>query len=375
MIAKLKRLLKEAPIEMRRVIRGWYPDFVTSARVSALGRQVPVFMFHSDPKEVLAEQLAYLADNGYRSLRLSEFMAFLSGELDLKAPSVVLSWDDGDRSWYRDVYPLLKRFGFCGIGFVVTSRIAEKAPSGEGSGWLSWEEVREMDAEGVMDIHSHSHLHNRMFVTDRLADFFRPEMDINPLHLDLPWIYQDGRLLMIDSFGAPLFDTASALSDFPVFLDDERVRKACIDWANQPGRDKQIGETRRSLPGVYREASGRFGKGRFETPQEQRQRISSDLAESRKTLADRLGKRSDFFCLPYGEGGRTVVETAMQQKWQGMFWVCRPDRRTNRPGDSPWFIPRLKNDYIFRLPGRGRKSLSEIWGAKWRRRMARNHIY
>ena len=375
MIAKLKRLLQEAPIEMNRVLRGWYPDFVTSSRASGLGRQVPVFMFHIDPKEVIAEQLAYLAENGYRSLRLSEFIAFLNGELDLKTPSVVLSWDDGDRSWFRDVYPLLKRFGFCGIGFVVTSRMVEKASSGEGPGWLSWEEVRRMDADGVMDIHSHAHLHSRVFVTDRVVDFFRPEMDINPLHLDLPWVYQDGQLRMIGSPGAPLFDTASALSDFPMFLDNEHVRKVCIDWATQNGRSMPAGDLGRRLRCVYREASSRLGKGRFESWEEQRQRIACDLAESRKTLADRLGKRSHFLCLPYGEGGRTVVETAMQQQWQGMFWVCRPDRRTNRPGDSPWFIPRLKNDYIFRLPGRGRKSLWTIWGAKWRRRMARNHIY
>ncbi|WP_028323444.1 polysaccharide deacetylase family protein [Desulfatirhabdium butyrativorans] len=375
MIGKLKRLLLEAPIEIRRVLRGWYPDFVTSDRVSTLGRQVPVFMFHSDPKEVVAEQLAYLADNGYRSLRLSEFMAFLNGELDLKAPSVVLSWDDGDRSWFRDVYPLLKRFGFCGIGFVVTSRIAENTSSEEGPGWLSWEEIRQMEAEGVMDIQSHGHLHNRVFVTDRVVDFFRPETDINPLHLDLPWVYQDGRLRMIDSPGAPLFDTASALSDWPMFLDNEHVRTICIDWAAQNSRGMPVSDMGRRLRSVYREASSRFGKGRFESLTEQRQRIAFDLAESRKTLADRLGKQSDVICLPYGEGGRTVVETAMQQQWQGLFWVCRPDRRTNRPGDSPWFIPRLKNDYIFRLPGRGRKSLPEIWSAKWRRRMARNHIY
>jgi hypothetical protein len=47
----------------------------------------------------------------------------------------------------------------------------------------------------------------------------------------------------------------------------------------------------------------------------------------------------------------------------------------NRPGNDPYFIPRLKDDYIMRLPGKGRQSLSELFLMKIRRRSMMTNIY
>jgi hypothetical protein len=50
-------------------------------------------------------------------------------------------------------------------------------------------------------------------------------------------------------------------------------------------------------------------------------------------------------------------------------------RNSNRVGDSPFGIPRVKDDYIFRLPGEGRRPLLEIFLAKLRRRTRQLDIY
>ena len=50
---------------------------------------VPVFMYHRVTPDRLEQQLKFLHDNGYRTLRLDEFIAFLHGDLSLQAAAVL----------------------------------------------------------------------------------------------------------------------------------------------------------------------------------------------------------------------------------------------------------------------------------------------
>jgi hypothetical protein len=57
------------------------------------------------------------------------------------------------------------------------------------------------------------------------------------------------------------------------------------------------------------------------------------------------------------------------------FCAYIPDKPINKSGGDPCKIVRLKDDYIFRLPGKGRKSLLEIFLRKFRRRLKRESVY
>jgi hypothetical protein len=46
-----------------------------------------------------------------------------------------------------------------------------------------------------------------------------------------------------------------------------------------------------------------------------------------------------------------------------------------QPGGDPFAIPRIKDDYLFRLPGKGRHSLASVFGHKLIRRMTKREIY
>ncbi len=100
-------------------------------------------------------QLEWLARNHYRVLRLRDLSGFLSGKEPLPQRSVVITIDDGYESVYRHAYPALKKFGFTATLFVYTDFVGTR----DG---LSWAQLQEMAASGVIDIQAHSKTHRNL---------------------------------------------------------------------------------------------------------------------------------------------------------------------------------------------------------------------
>lgn len=100
-------------------------------------------------------QLTYLQKNGYRVVRLADLQDFLEGRRQLPKKAVVITFDDGHASSYQYAYPLLKKHGFAATYFLYTDFIG----SSEG---LSWSQIREMAASGLIDFQSHSKSHSNL---------------------------------------------------------------------------------------------------------------------------------------------------------------------------------------------------------------------
>ena len=100
-------------------------------------------------------QLEWLARNHYKVLRLRDLNGFLAGKEPLPQRSVVITIDDGYESVYRHAYPALKKFGFTATLFVYTDFVGTR----DG---LSWAQLQEMAASGVIDIQAHSKSHRNL---------------------------------------------------------------------------------------------------------------------------------------------------------------------------------------------------------------------
>jgi peptidoglycan/xylan/chitin deacetylase (PgdA/CDA1 family) len=98
------------------------------------------------------EQMRYLKANGYRVISLSEFVEFMRQTRQLPQKSVVLTFDDGYRSFRQYAYPILKELGFTATLFVYTDYV------GAGRNALSWQDLRDLSAEGF-DVEAHSKSH------------------------------------------------------------------------------------------------------------------------------------------------------------------------------------------------------------------------
>ncbi len=113
----------------------------------------------------LARQFTWLKENGYVSITIDDLLAAGRGERPLPERAVLLTFDDGYRGMYRQVFPLLKAFDFHAVIALVGSwqetPMSGKVSYGEDrvprEYFLRWEEIREMVRSGLVEVASHSY--------------------------------------------------------------------------------------------------------------------------------------------------------------------------------------------------------------------------
>jgi peptidoglycan/xylan/chitin deacetylase (PgdA/CDA1 family) len=138
---------------------------------------LPILMYHSISADseagrsayyrtctapaVFAEQMAFLARNGYRTIGMSEAIRRIDGATQNTEKSVVLTFDDGYGDFYTDAFPVLSRFGYTATVFLPTAYIGETAQRFNGSMCLAWNQVRELQKAGI-EFGSHTVTHPQL---------------------------------------------------------------------------------------------------------------------------------------------------------------------------------------------------------------------
>ena len=110
-------------------------------------------------------QLSWLNENGYHPVSLQQIIEARAGRAKLPEKAILLTFDDGYKSVYTKVFPLLKQFNFPAVIAIVGEWI-ETPPDAQvkygdnllpRAEFVSWDEVREMAASGLIEVASHSH--------------------------------------------------------------------------------------------------------------------------------------------------------------------------------------------------------------------------
>src|SRR3990172_4441414 len=125
---------------------------------------VPILLYHrfgpvaSDSmtvtSSVFESHLGYLQDNGYTVIPLRMLMDYYLRKGPPPPPkSVVITADDGHRSVYTDMFPLIKKYHVPITLFLYPSAISN-APYA-----ITWGRLREMKKAGLVDFQSHSYWH------------------------------------------------------------------------------------------------------------------------------------------------------------------------------------------------------------------------
>ena len=165
-------------------------------------RPIPVLMYHHvSPKpglvtvspENFRAHMAWLADQGWRTLTTTEFAACLAGA-PVPKRAVLVTFDDGYLDNWVYAHPVLAEFGLNAVLFLITGWIGmgavrphagqvgrgitvpdvpdHKGAMAAGRAWqeaadpapldgafLRWSEVEDMVAAGTFELHSHTHSH------------------------------------------------------------------------------------------------------------------------------------------------------------------------------------------------------------------------
>lgn len=125
----------------------------------SLGRQLSV------TPDLFAQQMAWLAANGYHPTNLERVLLSLQGTTFLPDKPVVLTFDDGYDDLYTQVYPLLKRYAFPATAFIPNSLVNRP-------GYITWDQLREMQRSGLLFVGGHTvhHVDLTGLTFDRAAD-------------------------------------------------------------------------------------------------------------------------------------------------------------------------------------------------------------
>ncbi|NLY43703.1 MAG: polysaccharide deacetylase family protein [Clostridiaceae bacterium] len=145
---------------------------------SSYHQRVPILLYHHltdnydmaqssvniSPKKFEEHMLA-LKKAGYNTITFKDYYNHVVYGNKLPENPLIITFDDGYSSNYEYAYPILKRLGMKATIFIVTSRVGEV--EGVTYPHFDWDQAREMERSGVIDIQSHSDLHLDMTKLDR----------------------------------------------------------------------------------------------------------------------------------------------------------------------------------------------------------------
>lgn len=155
---------KVAPQVLAYLNSSPFPDIHPAARQA----KVPVMMYHDilPEKQVFfdvtpaefEDHLKLIREKGLTPITMEQLMNHLRTGLPLPPKPILLTFDDGYEGHYKYVYPLLKKYNYPAVFSIYTAKVGKKM----GRSSLNWEQLREMAADPLVTIASHSISHTVM---------------------------------------------------------------------------------------------------------------------------------------------------------------------------------------------------------------------
>jgi len=136
----------------------------------------------------LVKQLEWMKGQGYQFVSVEDVLADRAGKKPLPARAVLLSFDDGYRSMYTNVFPVLKMFHAPAVIALVGSWL--QAPAGgkvmygdtlvPRSNFLDWAQIREMRDSGLIEVANHTY-------AQHYGQIANPQGNTQPAETSLAW--------------------------------------------------------------------------------------------------------------------------------------------------------------------------------------------
>ena len=150
---------------MARWLRtGWAFGLLLCLAAMAAAESVPILVYHrfgptvadsmTVRTEVFEAHLRYLKAQGYQVVPLRDLVdALRTGSPVLPAKAVVISVDDGHRSVYTQMLPVVQRYQIPVTLFIYPSAISNASYA------MTWEQLRALQQSGWFSIQSHTYWH------------------------------------------------------------------------------------------------------------------------------------------------------------------------------------------------------------------------
>jgi peptidoglycan/xylan/chitin deacetylase (PgdA/CDA1 family) len=137
---------------------------LTDKKEGFLVEKIPILLYHrfgpsvadsmTVTTTVFESHLRYLRDNGYTVIPLRQLVDYYSGKgLPIALRSVVITADDGHKTVYTDMFPLVKKYHIPVTLFLYPSAISNATYA------MTWDQLRDIKKTGLFSFQSHSYWH------------------------------------------------------------------------------------------------------------------------------------------------------------------------------------------------------------------------
>ncbi|MBI3392171.1 MAG: polysaccharide deacetylase family protein, partial [Nitrospirae bacterium] len=275
-------------------------------------------------------------------------------------------------------FPLLKKYGARAVLFAIPGLTRDGGPRSVGNGpagaededVVNWSELTIMHESGHLDVQSHSLYHAQVPCSPKVVGFLGPGVRVRPFDsIPVPRGFEDlpVRPRRAECYGLPIFEGSPLFAGGKRFVPPPAFVEACTAAYRSAERRFDSGRPDRFLRRIGWPVERLAAEGRYAPVEGE---IRESLRRSKEMIESRLpGKKVRHFCFPYGLFCPAAVAELDPAGYSTAFLSYLKGRAENRPGDDPYAIVRVKNDYLPRLPGRGRLSLGRIIGMKMMRRL------
>ena len=309
---------------------------------------IPVIYYHSvGPKNKdwvrnhLTLKIPYFEDQlkiisrRFRTITLKEFWEARNGLREVPKNALIITFDDGYLDNWVWALPYLKKYNLKATLFVSPEfvdlnagvrpvadpdkPVEEQIEKLKNWGFLSWDEMREMEKSDLIDIQSHTMTHTKYFISDNLTGFTRPGADLlypvgNEFPEKKPYYIANNSFEKLLPYGYPLFESASAIIAKRIWINNEFIKEVVqtfkdFDWQSYTGFH-QLFEKIKPIYLFYKDQDTLIIKR--ESDAEFKQRVVKEIIDSKTILEKQLDKKIEFLCWPHGDNDLFAHETAIE---------------------------------------------------------------
>jgi len=341
---------------------------------------IPIFMYHSIGVihddwlwryltvhyQIFDHQMKILKRMGCHSVSLDEVYNHMKYGHILPSNPFVLTFDDGYSDNWIAAGPILKKYGFKGTVYVNPEFVdprkgcratLEDVWAGrcqenelEWKGFLSWDEMRNLEKEGVLDIQSHAMSHTWYFCDSNVIDFQNPDdqyvwMNWNN-YPEKKYEYMQKDQELYKRYGTPIYEHGKSLQIRRYFQSTELDSKM-TDYVEENGEKSFFlqPDWKSKLYKRYNSIKNQY-TGRMESDEEMLSRYHYELHRSKELLEKNLNKKVDYLCWPGGGYNELSSELGVKIYKSVVLGSSDQKNKKNIYGEDPKWMKRSGCDFI-----------------------------
>jgi hypothetical protein len=226
---------------------------------------------------------------------------------------------------------------------------------------------------GFVNIESHTLFHSEVFTSKKIVNFITSETEVIPYNfIGSPYFTLNdiGKTPVLNDYiGLPLFKSNPTMFAGPRMNINIEFIKRCKKIYAEHKVDKNRWQ-------IEIKQLAKNSENYFSVEDNSFESTINDLKIARQIIQDKLDENAgNHLCLPWTKGNERTINICKKLNIKSCFWGLLEHKSINKLNDDPYYITRLKNDFIFRLPGKGRKSIISIYYDKLKRRFSGEKVF